>query len=39
MFNNELEELKNKHAEMNNTTTEMKTTLEGINGRITEAEK
>ena len=24
---------------MNNTTTEMKTTLEGINSRITEAEK
>ena len=32
MFTRDLEELKNKHAEMNNT-------LEGINSRITEAEK
>ena len=39
MFNKDLEELKNKQAEMNNTTTEMKTTLEGINSRITEAEE
>ena len=47
MFNKELEELKNKHleklkdkqTEMNNTVTEVKTTLEGINSRITEAEQ
>ena len=32
----QLEELKNKQTEMNNTITEMKTTLEGINSRITE---
>ena len=37
MFNKDLEELKNK--QMNNTITEMKTTLEGINSRITEAEE
>ena len=35
----ELEELKNKQTEMNNTITEMKNTLEGINSRITEAEE
>ena len=35
----DLEELKNKQTEMNNTVTEMKTTLEGINSRITEAEE
>ena len=39
MFNKDLEELKNKQAEMNNTITEMKNTLEGINIRITEAEE
>ena len=39
MFNKGLEELKNKQAEMTNTITEMKTTLEGINCRITEAEQ
>ena len=39
MFNKDLEELKDKQTEMNNTTTEMKTTLEGINSRITEAEE
>ena len=39
MFNIDLEELKNKQAEMNNTITEMKNTLEGINSRITEAEE
>ena len=33
MFNKDLEELKNKQTEMNNTITEMKTTLEGINSR------
>ena len=35
----DLEELKNKQTKMNNTITEMKTTLEGINSRITEAEE
>ena len=47
IFNKELEELKNKHleelkdkqAEMNNTITEIKNILEGINSRITEAEE
>ena len=39
MFNKDLEELKNKQAEMNNTITEMKTTLEGIKSRLTEAEE
>ena len=39
MFNKDLEELKNKQTEMNNTITEMKNTLEGINSRITEAEE
>ena len=47
MFNKELEELRNKHreelkdrkTEMNNTITEKKNTLEGINSRITEAEE
>ena len=34
-----LEELKNKHAETNNTITEIKNTLEGINSRIPEAEE
>ena len=38
MINKDLEELKNKQTEMNNTITEMKTTLEGINSRRTEAE-
>ena len=46
MFNKDREELKNKHLEelknkqidMNNTITEMKNTLEGINSKITEAE-
>ena len=37
--NKDLEELKNKQTEMNNTITETKITLEGINSRITEAEK
>ena len=36
--NKELEELKNKYTETNNTT-EIKNTLEGINSRISEAEK
>ena len=37
-INTDLEELKNKHAETNNTITEIKNTLEGINSRISEAE-
>ena len=36
-INKELEELKNKHTETNNTTTDIKNTLEGINSRISEA--
>ena len=39
MFNKDLEELKNKQTEMNNTITEKKNTLEGINNRITEAKE
>ena len=35
----DLEELKNKHTETNNTITEIKNTLEGINSRISEAER
>ena len=36
--NTDLEKLKNKHTETNNTITEIKNTLEGINGRISETE-
>ena len=36
--NKDLGELKNKHTETNNTITEIKDTLEGINSRISEAE-
>ena len=36
-INKDLEELKNKHPERNNTITEMKNALEGINSRISEA--
>ena len=36
-INKDLEELKNKHT--TNTFTEIKNTLEGINSRISEAEK
>ena len=36
--NRDLEELKNKPTETNNTITEIKTTLEGINSRMSEAE-
>ena len=36
-INKHLEELKNKHAETNNTITEIKNILEGINSRISEA--
>ena len=38
-INKDLEELKNKHIETNNTITEVKNTLEGINSRISEAEE
>ena len=38
-FNKDLEERKHKQTVMNNTTTEIKNILEGINNRITEAEK
>ena len=36
-FNKDLEELKNKHTETNNTITEIKNILEGINIRIPKA--
>ena len=39
MYNKDLEELKSKQTETNNTITEMKNTLEGINSRIIETEK
>ena len=35
----ELEELKNKHIKTNDTITEIKNTLEGINSRISETEE
>ena len=35
----DLEELKNKHTEKNNTISEIKNTLEAINSRISEAEE
>ena len=35
----DIEEIKNKQTEMNNTITEIKNTLEGTNSRITEAEE
>ena len=38
-FNKDLEELKSKQAVMNNPITKIKNTLEGINGRLTEAEE
>ena len=38
-INKDLEELKNKHTETNNTITEIKNTLEGISSRISEAEE
>ena len=34
-----LKELKNKHTETNNTITEIKNTLKGINSRISESEE
>ena len=38
-INKDLEKLKNKHTETNNTITEIKNTLEGINSRISKAEE
>ena len=38
-INKDLEKLKNKHTETNNTIIEIKNTLEGINSRISEAEE
>ena len=38
-INKDLEELKNKHTETKTTITEIKNTLEGINSRISEAER
>ena len=38
-INKDLDELKNKHTETNNTIIEIKNTLEVINSRIFEAEK
>ena len=38
-INKDLEELKNKHTETNNTITEIKNTPEGTNSRISEAEE
>ena len=35
-INKDLEELKNKHTETNNTITEIKNTLDGISSRISE---
>ena len=37
--NKDLEELKNKHTETNNTIIEIKNTLEGIKSRISEADE
>ena len=38
-INKNLEELKNKHAETNNTITEIKNTLGGINSSVSETEE
>ena len=38
-FNKDLEELKSKQTEMDNTINEIKNSLEGIKSRITEAEE
>ena len=38
-MNQDLEELKNKHTEINNTIIGIKNTLEGINSRISEVEE
>ena len=39
VFNKDLEEPKSKQTRMNNTITEIKNSLEGINSRITKAEE
>ena len=39
LINKDLEELKTKHTATNNTITEIKNTLEGLNSRISEAEE
>ena len=39
LINKDLEELKNEHTETNNTITEIKNTLEGIDSQISEAEE
>ena len=39
LINKDLEELKNKHTETNNTITEIKNILEGISSRISEAQE
>ena len=38
-FNKDIKEIKKKQMVMNNTVTEIKNTLEGIDSRITEAEE
>ena len=38
-INKDLEELKNKHTETNNTITDIKNTLERINSRLSETEE
>ena len=38
-INKDLQELKNKHSKTNNMITEIKSTLEGVNSRISEAEE
>ena len=38
-INKDLDELKNKHTETNNTITKIKNTLEGIKSRIHEEEE
>ena len=38
-INKDVEELKNKHTQTNNTITEIKNILEGINSRISETKK
>ena len=37
--NKDLQELKNKHIETNNTIPEIKNALEGLNSKISEAEE
>ena len=37
-INKDIEELKNKHTQTNDTITEIKNTVKGINSRISEAE-